>query len=204
MDQLILNASERRSAGVNFQADHKPLAELLHRAGEGDRDAFTTFYQLTSHRVYGLARRVIVDSEIAHDATQEIFLIVWQDAHKYNPTIGNPMAWLMTITHRRAVDKVRSEQARTDRDALWGVANHSPDYDVVAETVTTRMEAQSVTACLGSLSAAQREAISLAYYNGLTYREVAERLSIPLPTIKTRIRDGLKHLRTCLDEGPTK
>ncbi|WP_253908052.1 ECF RNA polymerase sigma factor SigK [Arthrobacter sp. H20] len=189
---------------MDFQADHKPLAELLHRAGEGDRDAFTTFYQLTSGRVYGLARRVIIDTEIAHDVTQEIFLLVWQDAHKYNPTIGNPMAWLMTITHRRAVDKVRSEQARTDRDARWGVANHSPDYDVVAETVTTRIEAQSVTTCLGSLSPAQREAISLAYYNGLTYREVAERLSIPLPTIKTRIRDGLKHLRTCLDEGPTK
>lgn len=188
---------------MNFQADHKTLAELLHRTGEGDRNAFTEFYQLTAGRVYSLARRVIVDAEITHDATQEIFLIVWQDAHKYNPTMGNPMAWLMTITHRRAVDKVRSEQARTDRDARWGIASHNPGYDVVAETVTTRIEAQSVTTCLRSLSPAQQEAISLAYYNGLTYREVAERLSAPLPTIKTRIRDGLKHLRTCLEEGTT-
>ncbi|MBG6182034.1 ECF RNA polymerase sigma factor SigK [Arthrobacter sp. CAN_A1] len=181
--------------------DSQTLAGLLRLAGQGDQDAFTAFYHLTSRRVYGLARRVIVDAEIAHDATQEIFVIVWKNAHKYNPTLGTPLAWLLTITHRKAVDKVRSEQATINRQTRWGITNHTPEYDVVAETVTTRAETQSVITCLKSLSPIQQEAINLAYYNGLTYREVAEHLSIPLPTIKTRIREGLKHLRVCLDYG---
>lgn len=187
-------------AKTEFAAGHAALVDLLQRVSDGDEDAFTTFYRLTSARVYSLSRRVIVDVEIAQDVVQEIYLIVWRDARKYNPVLGNPMAWLMTITHRRAIDKVRLEQAHINREARWGVANRSIDYDVVAETVADGIEVQSVIACLRSLSPLQRQAIELAYYNGLTYREVAEHLSVPLPTIKTRIRDGLKHLRACLSE----
>ncbi|MHA7278085.1 ECF RNA polymerase sigma factor SigK [Arthrobacter sp. Hz1] len=185
-------------------AEHEGLTGLLLRIGQGDREAFATFYRLTSRRVYGLARRIIVNAEIAQDITQDIYLTVWRDAHKYNPALGSAIAWLMMITHHKAVDKVRSEQASINREARWVTASHSPDYDVVAETVTTRIEAQTVVQCLDTLSPRQREAIDLAYYDGLTYREVADRLSIPLPTIKSRIRDGLKSLRTCLDGDETK
>lgn len=175
------------------------LTKLLLRIGQGDRESFTEFYKLTSQRVYGHARRTIVDVEISKDTTQDIYLTVWRDAPKYNPAAGSPMAWLMTITHRRAVDKVRSEQAGSTREARWSAEQQSSDYDVVAETVAARLEAQTVIKCLATLSPIQHEAISLAYYNGLTYREVAEHLSAPLPTVKTRIRNGLKQLRTCLD-----
>ncbi|MDF9278857.1 ECF RNA polymerase sigma factor SigK [Arthrobacter sp. EH-1B-1] len=177
------------------------LAGLLVRVAQGDREAFTAFYELTSHRVYGLARRIVVDPGMAEDSAQEIFLIVWKDAHKYSPTLGSPMTWLMTITHRKAVDKVRLEQNGSNREARWGAANHSPGYDVVAETVTGRIEAETVLQCLNTLSPRQREAIDLAYYNCLTYREVAERLSAPLPTIKARIRAGLQRIQTCLGEA---
>lgn len=194
-----LGTPDSGSAREDFTAGQEALAVLLLRAGKGDRGAFTEFYQLTSHRVYGLARRTIVNVELAQDTTQEIFLIVWQDAHRYNPAVGSPMAWLMMITHGRAVDRVRSEQAGTNREARWGAANHNPDYDVVAETVTARIEAQTVVACLDTLTPLQRQAIGLAYYDALTYREVAEHLSTPLPTVKTRIRSGLKQLRNCLD-----
>lgn len=190
-----------RSTDADLNADQGTLAALLLRTGQGDREAFTAFYKLTSQRVYGLARKTIIDAEISQDTTQEIYLMVWQKASKYDPAAGSAMAWLMTITHRRAVDKVRAEQAGINREARWGAKTQKIEYDEVAETVTASIEAQTVMRCLDTLSPIQREAISLAYYNCLTYREVAEQLSAPLPTIKTRMRDGLKQLRTCLDEA---
>ncbi|MHA7156380.1 ECF RNA polymerase sigma factor SigK [Arthrobacter sp. TMN-50] len=198
-----METSRSNLTGVD-PAEHEGLTGLLLRIGQGDREAFANFYRLTSRRVYGLARRIIVNVEIAQDTTQDIYLTVWRDAHKYNPVLGSAIAWLLMITHHKAVDKVRSEQAIINREARWVTASHSPDYDVVAETVTTRIEAQTVVQCLDTLSPRQREAIDLAYYDGLTYREVADHLSIPLPTIKSRIRDGLRSLRTCLDGDETK
>lgn len=193
------DASGSTARAIPLTTDHRKLVDLLRDIGEGDKEAFTTFYHLTVRRTYGLARRVLVNSELAQDTTQEIYLIVWQDAHKYNPTVGNPMAWLMTITHRRSVDKVRSEHSSATRNTHYAVANHTPDYDSVAETATARVEAQSVATCLATLTPIQRQTIHLAYYNSLTYRQVSEHLSVPLPTIKTRIRNGLTQLRLCLD-----
>ncbi|WP_019483753.1 ECF RNA polymerase sigma factor SigK [Arthrobacter sp. TB 23] len=188
-----------KKPGATFTADHTRLAEYLHRISRGDHDAFTAFYHQTARQVYGLTRRIIVDTEMAKEATQDIYLIVWQEAHRYNQALGTPTAWLMTIAHRRTVDKVRAEQSSTNRAAHWATYNHTPDYDTVAETVATKIEAQTVSTCLKSLSHLQREAINLAYYQCMTYRQVSEHLSIPLSTIKTRIRDGLKSLRTCLE-----
>ncbi|GAB3528310.1 ECF RNA polymerase sigma factor SigK [Arthrobacter monumenti] len=184
-----------------ISADQGTLAALLLRTGQGDSEAFAAFYRLTSKRVYGFARKTIVSAEISQETTQEIYLMVWQNASKNNSAAGSAMTWLMTMTHRRAVDKVRAEQNRINREARWGAKTHNIEYDVVAETVTARIDAQTVMRCLHTLSPIQREAISLAYYNCLTYREVAEQLSTPLSTVKTRIRDGLKQLRACLDEA---
>ncbi|MHA7278091.1 ECF RNA polymerase sigma factor SigK [Arthrobacter sp. HLT1-21] len=185
--------------GVGAEADRAALTGLLLRTADGDREAFTAFYHHTAGRVYGLARRVIINDSLSHDTTQEIFLVVWQDAHKYRPAAGTPLAWLMTITHRRAVDKVRTEQRRITREANWGAATQTIEYDETAAGAIGRIEAQSVIASLKTLSHVQREAISLAYYAGLTYREVAEKLDLPLPTVKSRIRNGLLQLRSCLE-----
>lgn len=192
------NISEMISTDADPAVDRDALTTLLLRTGQGDRDAFTMFYEQTSRRVYSLARRTIVNVEMSKDTTQDVYLTVWRDAHKYDPILGSPLAWLMTITHRKSVDKVRAEEAATKREARWVAETQSFEYDVVAETVEGRIEAQTVIKCLTTLSPVQREAIGLAYYNCLTYREAAEQLSVPLPTIKTRIRSGLIQLRICL------
>lgn len=174
------------------------LTDLLLRIAQQDTDAFAAFYEQTSRRVYGLARRVLIDPELSEDATQEVYLQVWNSAGRFNPAAGSPMAWLMTLAHRRAVDRVRSEQSSTDREARYGAATQVLDHDDVVDTVTQRLEAETVVKCLDTLTDTQQESVRLAYYGGLTYREVAEKLGVAVPTIKSRIRDGLLRLKACL------
>ena len=174
------------------------LTGLLELIAAGEQEAFAEFYRLTSRRVYGMARRVLIDPELSEDATQEVFMQVWQGASKFDRAAGSPLAWLMTIAHRRAIDRVRSVQAATDREARYGAASHDPDRDVVAEEAGTNLEAEAVSRCLDTLTDTQQESVRLAYYGGFTYREVAERLGAAVPTIKSRIRDGLLRLKTCL------
>ncbi|WP_104179111.1 ECF RNA polymerase sigma factor SigK [Arthrobacter sp. B0490] len=175
------------------------LTDLLLRVAGQDRTAFALFYEQTSKRVYGLARRVLIDPDLSEDATQEVYLQVWNTADRFDPALGSPMAWLMTLAHRRAVDKVRSEQSATDREARYGAATQTIDHDDVVDTVTQRLEAEGVVRCLDTLTETQQESVKLAYYGGLTYREVAEKLGVAVPTIKSRIRDGLIRLKTCLE-----
>lgn len=174
------------------------LAGLLARIAGGDQSAFAEFYQLTSRRVFGMARRVLIDPELSEDTTQEVFLQVWQSAGKFNPEAGSPLSWLMTISHRRAVDKVRSAQSATDREAKYGASSQDVAHDSVSAEVDSKLEAEAVVRCLETLTDTQQESVRLAYYGGLTYREVAEELNAAVPTIKSRIRDGLIRLKTCL------
>ncbi len=188
-------ATDRSDTGTSTAPT---LTDLLQRVARQDRSAFELFYEQTKRRVYGLVRRVLVDPELSEDATQEVYLQVWNTADRFDPALGSPMAWLMTLAHRRAVDKVRSEQSATDREARYGAATQTVDHDDVVDTVTQRLEAQSVVECLGTLTGTQQESVRMAYYGGLTYREVAEKLGVAVPTIKSRIRDGLLRLKTCL------
>jgi RNA polymerase sigma-70 factor (ECF subfamily) len=194
------NAPNREAAAPPGSAAdvNRRLGELLEQIARGDQAAFAEFYRLTSRRVYGMARRVLIDTELSEDTTQEVFLQVWQNASKFNPEAGSPLAWLMTISHRRAVDKVRSSQSSTDREAKYGASSQEIDHDSVSDEVGSRLEAEAVVRCLGTLTDTQQESVRLAYYGGLTYREVAERLNAAVPTIKSRIRDGLIRLKTCL------
>ncbi|MDR6435778.1 RNA polymerase sigma-70 factor (ECF subfamily) [Paenarthrobacter nicotinovorans] len=177
------------------------LTGLLELMASGDQQAFAEFYRLTSRRVFGMAKRVLIDPDLSEDATQEVFIQVWQGAAKFDRSAGTPLAWLMTIAHRRAIDRVRAVQAATDREAKYGAASQDPDRDLVAEEADTNLEAEAVSRCLGTLTDTQRESVRLAYYGGLTYREVAEHLGAAVPTIKSRIRDGLLRLKTCLGVG---
>jgi len=185
-------------------SDDRPVSDvdaLLLRVGQGDAQALEDLYRQTSARVYGLARKVLIDAEMSSETTQDVFLALWQGtAARFDPALGSGMSWIMTVTHRRAVDKVRSEESHRTRDLKWGIKNQDIDYDQVADTVVQQSEAEALRACLRTLSAAQHEAIHLAYYAGLTYLEVAERLGIPGSTAKTRIRDGIKRLRTSLQD----
>ncbi|TPG35658.1 sigma-70 family RNA polymerase sigma factor [Mycolicibacterium hodleri] len=174
------------------------LDALLRRVAQQDVEAFATFYDLTRARVFGLVVRVLRDPGYSEETTQDVYLQVWRNAVGYNPSAGTPLAWLMTLAHRRAVDRVRSEQSASQRESRYGAANVDLPADRVAETVIQLDEQRQVTACLDSLTDPQRECIRLAYYEGLTYVQVSERLSANLATIKSRMRDGIRGLRKCL------
>ncbi|WP_228837294.1 ECF RNA polymerase sigma factor SigK [Nocardia amamiensis] len=176
----------------------RELATLLAATGAGDRGAFTEFYQLTSPRVFGLTVRILRSHAAAEEVTQEVYLQVWSMADRYDPTLASPVGWIMMLAHRRAVDRVRAESSASSRELVYAHEQLGRAHDVVAESVAQRIEEQQVAGCLDMLTPTQREAIVLAYYGGHTYREVADHLSVPLPTIKTRIRDGLKRLEKCL------
>ena len=168
---------------------------LLLQTAEGDRDAFSELYDLMASRVLGLIVRILVDRAQSEEVLQEVFLEAWQSASRFVPNRGRGRTWLLTIAHRRAVDRVRSSQSATDRDFRIGRRNMGVEYDAVAEQAETRIEAERVTAALGELSVAQRETLQLAYFGGYSQSEIAALTGTPLGTVKTRMRDGLTRLR---------
>ena len=178
-----------------------PVADadgLLRAVARGDERAFSGLYELVAPRVYGLIRRVLRDPAQAEEVTQEVLVEVWRTSARFDPSRGTATAWIFTIAHRRAVDRVRSEQAGADRIRRVAATSAETPYDEVVDQATAHLEQQQVRRCLKSLTELQREAITLAYYGGYTYREVADLLGAGLPTVKTRMRDGLIRLRDCL------
>lgn len=174
------------------------LETLVRRVADGDEAAFGAVYDATSSRVYGIARRVLRDPAQAEEVAQEVYLELWQKAGTFDDERGGAAAWLATIAHRRAVDRVRTEQARRTRDDRAAAASGAAPFDDVASTVEEADERARVAAALGQLTDLQRQAVELAYYGGLTYRQVAEQLGAPLGTVKSRLRDGLRRLSETL------
>nr|WP_242484259.1 ECF RNA polymerase sigma factor SigK [Streptomyces sp. NE5-10] len=170
----------------------------MRKVAQGDQQAFSTLYDALAPMVFGLVLRVLRDRAQSEEVTQEVMIDLWRQAARYEPTAGSVTTWAATIAHRRAVDRVRSAQAAADREHAQAAREHTTAYDEVAEQVETRLESEQVRRCLRGLTELQRQAVTLAYYRGLTYREVAETLHTPLPTIKTRMRDGLIRLRDCM------
>jgi RNA polymerase sigma-70 factor (ECF subfamily) len=172
--------------------------ELLGLVARGDESAFASLYDAVAPRVYGLILRVLRDPAQAEEVTQEVLVEIWRSAGRYDSSRGSATAWMFTIAHRRAVDRVRTEQAGAERIRRVAAASVDTPYDEVVEQATARLDRAQVRRCLSGLTELQREAITLAYYGGHTYREVAELLGAAVPTIKTRMRDGLIRMRDCL------
>ncbi|TDO46209.1 RNA polymerase sigma-70 factor (ECF subfamily) [Kribbella sp. VKM Ac-2527] len=203
MSSRGLSVTEPTAAQWRMRVDPRPPdgideGDLMRRVARGDTDAYSTLYDVVAPKVFGLVRRVLRNPAQSEEVTQEVMIDVWRTAGRYDAARGSVQAWILTIAHRRAVDRVRSEQAAADRHQTVGARSAETDFDQVADAVTDRLEAEQVRNCLGTLTELQRESIMLAYYNGLTYPEVAERLDAKLPTIKARMRDGLIRLRDCL------
>ena len=172
--------------------------QLLVAVARGEHASFEALYDRTAAKVFGLVRRVVRDAAQAEEVAQEVFLEVWRSAPAYDASRGRGETWVLTIAHRRAVDRVRSAQAATDRDLRVARRDVERDYDVVSETVEARLESEAVREALGSLTALQRQAVQLAYYGGYTHSEISVVLGVPLGTVKTRIRDGLIRLRDAM------
>lgn len=171
------------------------LSLLLTASAAGDQDSFARFYDASAPRVLGLVLRVLRDRAQAEEVTQEVFLQVWRTAGSFDPSRGSALGWLLTLAHRRAVDRVRSVVAQSKRDVAYESQHATTAFDSTAETAEGRMEATKVRAALGALTTTQRSAVELAFFDGLTHSEVSERLGVPLGTAKTRIRDGLRRMR---------
>ncbi len=189
-----------RAAGASGQAGPgrgtDELGALLTRVARGDQDAYAAVYDRTAGQVLGLVLTVVRDPAQSEEVTQEVLLDVWRSASRFDAELGSAAAWVMTLAHRRAVDRVRSEQKAAEREMR--VASSAVAYDEVAEAVEARLDRERVRRCLGSLTELQRESVTLAYYGGYTYREVAGLLGVAVGTVKTRMRDGLIRLRDCL------
>jgi RNA polymerase sigma-70 factor (ECF subfamily) len=169
---------------------------LLVRVAGGDHAAFAALYDMLAPRVFGLILRILVDRAQSEEVLQEVFLEIWQSAERFAPDKGQGRSWMLTMAHRRAVDRVRSAQASVDRDVRVGIRDIGVVHDAVAEEVESRIEAERVAEALSTLPDAQREAITLAYFGGYSQSEIAALVGAPLGTVKTRMRDGLSRLRT--------
>lgn len=171
-------------------------ADLLVRVAGGDQRAFADLYDLLSARVFGLILRVLVNRSQSEEVLQEVFLEVWQSAGRFAPNKGQGRTWVLTIAHRRAVDRVRASQSSADRDVRVGMRDLGVAHDSVAEQVELSIEGGKVVTALATLPEPQREALVLSYYGGYSQSEIAVLIGAPLGTIKTRMRDGLSRLRS--------
>ena len=198
-DRIARMASLRRTVRPSLGSDEQSsVDDLLTRVARGDGPAFELLYDRIANSVYGVIRRVLRDPAQSEEVTQEVLVEVWRFATRFDSERGSATTWIHTMAHRRAIDRVRSAQAAHDCDEKVARRDQVTAYDEVAERVEARLEQQHVRRCLEHLTDLQRESVTLAYYGGYTYREVAEILDVPLGTVKTRMRDGLIRLRDCL------
>ena len=196
---LALPASQDRFAMRKHHA-HLSDEALVALVARGDEDALAELYERVGRVAYGLALRVLRDDRHAEDAVQEAFLQVWRSAATFRAERAKASTWILTLVHRRAVDLVRREERRqadplTD-DSAAGVAPEETE-----EAAWLRFERERVQSALKQLPDVQREALELAYYGGFSQSELAERLGVPLGTIKSRMFAGLARLRELLDDS---
>ena len=196
-DPVSERAASNDAGRSNADADQKARA-LLQRSGQGDEAAFAELYDLFSARVYGLVVRVLRDQAQSEEVTQEAFLQVWTNSARYDASLGSATSWVLTMAHRRAIDRVRSSESARRRDDEYAVKDVSPEIDQTSEAVERSLDGQRVVRAMDTLSDAQRSAIELAYFGGYTHKEVAVMLDLPVGTAKTRIRDGLIRMRAAL------
>lgn len=181
----------------NFDASGVPASKeaLLTRIAAGDQSAFSALYDEFAPRVLGLIRRLLIDHAQSEEVAQEVFLEIWQTASRFDANKGGASTWILTMAHRRAVDRIRSSQSGRDRDTKIGIRDYQPEYDHVSETVEVTIEHERVKEAMTRLTELQRQAVTLAYYGGYSHSEVANLLSVPIGTVKTRLRDGMIRLR---------
>jgi RNA polymerase sigma-70 factor (ECF subfamily) len=192
-----VNASSLHASSVNTE-----LASLIKASSLGDEAAFAKLYDATAARLFGLVLRTVRDRTQAEEVTQDAYLDIWRNSSRFDPDLGSALSWLMTIGHRKAVDRVRTAEATRRRDTAYEARDQTAPFDQTVEDAHRNLDGQRVRRALETLTDSQRGALELAYFGGYTHREVAAMLDLPLGTAKTRIRDGLIRLRDTLGLEP--
>ena len=195
----VLRRLQPRASAATVEIDGSdPQLALIQRVGRGDQGAFAALYDTIAPLVHGVVLKIVRDPSQTEEVVQEVFVELWRVAPRFDPGKGTVTSWVATIAHRRAVDRVRSEQAARNRVERESARAERP-YDEVADSVVavdqSQFERRRVQRALDRLTSMQREAVELAYFGGHTYREVAVLLGVPEGTVKTRIRDGMSRLR---------
>jgi RNA polymerase sigma factor (sigma-70 family) len=181
---------------------HMSDEALVALVARGDDSALGELYDRVGRVAYGIAYRILRDERLAEDAVQEGFLAVWRSAATFRAERAKASTWIVTLVHRRAVDIVRKEERRRAEPLQAEARPETPDPSGSAEDAAwLGFERDRVQAALRTLPDAQREAIELAYYGGYSQSELAERLGLPLGTIKSRMFAGLARLREVLDDA---
>ncbi|MGW1965878.1 ECF RNA polymerase sigma factor SigK [Streptomyces sp. NPDC001935] len=198
--------SEAKTGRDGQGSRRHPSAEVwldarLERAAQGDQDAFAEVYDTLARPVKGLICRVLRDEAQAEEVAQDVMVEIWRTADRYRPELGTARGWVLTLAHRRAVDRVRQVQASSERERRSALLAEDRPFDEVAEAVERHEEHDRVHRCLADLERHQRVPLVLAYYQGMTYLEVAACLATPAGTVKSRMRSGLRLLRRCLEAG---
>jgi RNA polymerase sigma-70 factor (ECF subfamily) len=198
---VVALPSPHEREAMGRQHTHLSDEALVALVARGDEHALGELYDRLGRIAYGLALRVLRDERHAEDAVQEAFLTVWRTAAAFRAERAKASTWVLTLVHRRAVDLVRREQRRR-AEPLGDDAGEAPATDAAPEdAVWLRLQRERVQAALRQLPDGQREALELAYYGGFSQSELAERLGVPLGTIKSRMFAGLTRLRELLDES---
>lgn len=197
-DGEAASEAEASAGGAGKPRAGADLAELLKACSLGDEAAFATLYDATAPRLFGLVLRTVRDRAQAEEVTQDAYLDIWRNSARFDPDRGSPLSWMMTIGHRKAVDRVRSAEATRRRDTTYETESAAAPFDQTVDEAHRNLDAQRVHRALATLTPTQRGALELAYFGGYTHREVASMLDLPLGTAKTRIRDALIRLRDTL------
>ncbi|MBH0207518.1 MAG: sigma-70 family RNA polymerase sigma factor [Nitrospira sp.] len=173
--------------------------QLIAQTAQGDQAALATFYDRTSSQVFGLVYKILNNREAAEEVTLDVYTQVWRQAHTYDATRGRPGAWLMTLARTRAIDRFRAGAAEYGRmESLDAADLFASDGDTPEQDVESQERRRYVQQALATLTAEQRQAVALAYFYGMSQSEIAEKLDLPLGTVKTRIRLGMIKLREAL------
>ncbi|MGA9278989.1 sigma-70 family RNA polymerase sigma factor [Ilumatobacter sp.] len=181
-------------------ASKTELSTLAERVVDGDRRAFAQIYDEIAPLVFGVVKRVLRDPAMSEEVTQEVFVEIWTSIAKFDPARASLSTWSVTIARRRAVDRVRREQSQRNR--IEALGHQRDDSDIaVDDEVVANSEAARVQHAVESLPDDQREIIQLAFIDGCAHGAIADRLGIPLGTVKGRVRGGLKRLRTQLESS---
>ena len=193
-----LPSGSRSQAVSGRETEAAHLVELITLSSRGHEEAFAELYDRTSLRIYGIILRVLRSPDHAAEVMQEVYVEVWRQSARYSQGKGSVIAWMTTMAHRRAVDRVRSVSSEVARDERYAMHGGDREIDQVWDGVEQRLDVERVRKGMASLTPIQREALTLAYFGGYTQSQVAQLLKLPLGTVKTRIRDGLIGLRDAL------